>query len=288
MKNIILDTRLGLSWSETNVDVSLADIFAEDEDTLVYFTERAESVLGNTTNTEGMQFLFDDYTVEDYRRAELANFSNEIMPFLEKYFGDTFVANNYIDGEISIEITNMSYQDIETKECHHCGIMHAHSETVTLFDYPSDEKGYEVNLCSYYCLDSLQGMNYSRDFAYRTCDCCGRIICEQSPANGYLYQFKISEDGEMTCNECHRKEIYENGIDEEQLKRGKIQSNWHDWRECEEHGFTKYESYFVTDIEDFYNKIQHLFEDNLVLIENDRISILGDEGTVTVWTKPKD
>ncbi len=297
MKHIVLTIKSDTDYSgDVDVDIVLSDLFDEDDD-IGYSEAEAKSVIitNNILNADKMLFLFPGYTTEMYIKAQLGEFTSLFKAKLDDYFQKTFFENNYMNGDADVVVAEIKYLDnVETVECWHCGISHVKTSPDAIYDYPSDKEPTMVHFCSWYCYDSIKGLNYSRDFNYRECDCCGRLICEQSPSNGYLWQFHNSEDDEfdydgdgMICNECHRQKTFKNGISEEMLKDGHIQSDWHDTSELRENGFEIHESFRVTNIEEFYNQIQSLFESNLVIVENGRLSILGDEGYVTVWIKPK-
>lgn len=285
MKTVVLNVKVDADYSDDFIEVSLDDVLSEVEGNDLY--EKALQTISEVNGADNtMQFLFPDYTVEDYKRAKLAGFNELIEPLLQKHFED-FKGNNYIEKGLDLSVTELTFREVETVPCHWCETVHVKGITVDLYDHPHTTEPETVHLCSYYCLDTIQGRNFSKDFNYIECDECGRLICEQSPKNGYMLQFQPNEFGEYVCNECHRKSVFQNGISEDYFDEGRIQSDWHDRSEIEEHGFTRYETYFVTNFEDLHKQVKPLFENNLVLIENDRIAIGGSEGTVTVWVKPK-
>lgn len=298
MKHIVLTVKTETDYSgDVDIEIALSDLFDENKDE-IYSELEAKAIIttNNILNADKMLFLFPGYTTEMYAQAQLGEFASNFQAELDNFVQTTFFENNYMKfTEGDAKVTEIKYIDnVETVKCWHCDMPHVKTSPDAIYDYPSDKEPHLVHFCSWFCYDSIKGLNYSRDFNYRECFECGRLICEQSPSNGYLWQFHNVEDDEfdydgdgMICNECHRQRTFKNGISEELLKDGNIQSDWHDSSELRENGFEIHESFRVTNIEEFYNQIQSLFENNLVIVENERLSICGDEGTVNVWIKPK-
>jgi len=286
-KQTVLKVTPDFNFFEGEIEVVLFDVLENiSDDEFVKIESEINTIYGNMNNAENLPFLIPDYTTSDYKRDCMLKINKILRDYLATYF-TPFVENNYINCDIDFTVTGIDYiEGVESVECWHCGLKHLKSYPYEVYDYPSQTEPNKIHLCSYYCYDSIQGINYSKDFNYRECEECGRMICEQSPSNGYLTQFKLI-DCELICNDCHSKRTYENGIDEQLLIEGKIQSNWHTDSELEEHGFKMYNSYFVTDIDQFYGEIKHLFENHLVIVKNTSLSILGDEGYVSVWIKEK-
>lgn len=74
--------------------------------------------------------------------------------------------------------------------------------------------------CYESCADLLDNHGWS-DFRWFECTECGRMICEQSPSNGWHQQYR-EMDEEQVCLRCYEKLILENGISRKEFEEGHL------------------------------------------------------------------
>lgn len=188
---------------------------------------------------------------------------------------------------------------------------------VELFDTPWEETTELTYFGNAYLADCYRGEIYSKDFAYFTCDCCGRIICQQNPRNGWHVQMRVMNDCETLCLKCVEELTLSEGITAEEcgMRTGKTtaagiidgevyidgtvyrpkssigaKAMFHSHSELRDAGFTEGHSFYVTDEASArrvnYYMLERIAAGSTVLVDLDRMAIGGLEGYVTVWTRP--
>lgn len=155
-----------------------------------------------------------------------------------------------------------------------------------------------------YC---YKGEEYSKDYAYKECPDCQRIICEQNLSNGYVYQFKTipvyGDCDDEICSQCYEEHMKEFGADiDVMLAKRRIAGSFYSNTELREAGFEESQeinSYLVgagrngyAPEENFFSKIKQLknsgyFSERIALFDYDSMAIGGLGGYVTMWTKLK-
>ena len=86
--------------------------------------------------------------------------------------------------------------------CDCCWDKQAHADfSVSCYHTPWDDEPTEHHYCSDKCQDAHL---YQDDFQYFTCEHCGRLICEQNPANGWHVQVREWENCRI-CLKCFQK-----------------------------------------------------------------------------------
>lgn len=88
---------------------------------------------------------------------------------------------------------------------------------VELFDTPWEETTEPTYFGNAYLADCYRGVIYSKDFAYFTCDGCGREICEQNPRNGWHVQRRIINECEVICLKCLQEMLLADGVKPEEV-----------------------------------------------------------------------
>lgn len=172
-----------------------------------------------------------------------------------------------------------------------------------LWSRPFDEKPVVYYFSSYFAYDCFIGRVYSKDFGYEECQSCSREICVQNPSNGYMSQMTYVEEWDgYICNKCKEKSYLDNGVDFDKLEETRqIPTMFYNTSDIMNAGYTKYHdldyvlvgqgrsgyrdpNWFIDTLID----LKPDFENYKVIIESLSMSICGDGGYVTVWTKPKE
>jgi len=136
----------------------------------------------------------------------------------------------------------------------------------------------------------------SGSFDYIDCEGCGRMVCEQNPANGWHIQFRDHADLGYICLRCYEKEILGNGQPRSDFEGSRIRGGMFfsgDNHEPFNAGFEpvyEFEDYFVNSAE----SVRRLNEKALDLIDEgakvvtgyERLAIGGLEAYVTLFAKP--
>ena len=149
---------------------------------------------------------------------------------------------------------------------------------------------------SYYSERCMMGHEYSKDFAYFDCPDCGRIICEQNPANGWRVQYKIVNECEQVCVQCWQKEMLTNGIDFENWNEETIDGDFFSYDELKEAGFVEYSGSNMVgsghvgynDPDKFINRLKELHEEHpdwKILCNYGSMAIGGLGGYVDIYVK---
>jgi hypothetical protein len=160
---------------------------------------------------------------------------------------------------------------------------------VNVFETPWDETPTTLHVHEN-CYEDLFDISVG-SFRYFYCSPCGRYVCEQNPSNGYHAQYRII-NGEQICLQCYEKEILENGVDTEQLKEGQLPGMFFNIgnHEIKDTGYKVLkENVFINGDKTAKKWAKTLF--NLtelgwkVIVAYERLSMMGDEGTVSFYGK---
>jgi hypothetical protein len=194
-------------------------------------------------------------------------------------------------------------KDVETGlTCWQCGEpieINAPYTKIELYDSPYDSSGHEEafhveNGEQDYdsCYDRLTDTGWA-DFRYFDCEICHRMICRQSPRNGWHTQVRLINDGASEiCLRCYEEDILENGIDQESFEEGKISGLFLNDADLAEKGFERVEGFHYVHIQSkssarlYCEKALKLIEDGFIVATNyERMAIGGLEGYVSMWVK---
>lgn len=158
-----------------------------------------------------------------------------------------------------------------------------------LWDRPFDSKPRTAWFLNDRAEQCYLGDYYSKDFAWFTCEACGRTICEQNPSNGWHVQYRV-EGGYRICNKCVEEHLFEHGINEERFREeGKI----HHWLfmeddELREKGWVPQDTINIRYEDELKERILHYFNSNKkVILSMFTMAITGSEGIATIWAKDK-
>ena len=186
-------------------------------------------------------------------------------------------------------VCQQCFDGLELEECESCGRMVRSERSIhhDAYSDPWDDEEEHFIFCSEPCEDARM---YENDFAYFTCNKCSREICEQNPSNGWMTQYRTL-GGEMVCLKCYEKELYENGIPSEDLKKGDLSGMFLDDGDPKKHGFKQYDElngYIKSkgQANEVCNKLLELQADGyIVLVEYSSMAIGGLEGYCNYWIK---
>lgn len=198
------------------------------------------------------------------------------------------------DGEVTeFEVTEYT-GNLETVKCDEFDIWIYESESYQpeFYARPFDNSPKELYFSCYFAQDCYQGQIYSKDFAYFTCDCCGRTICEQNPSNGWMSQVHY-DDCSATCNKCYEEQTLENGIND-LFDGSSIPGQFYDESEILDAGWTKeYDSILAgsgykgyRDPNDAISLIQTIIDlGKKCLVNYENMAIGGLGGYVSIYSK---
>lgn len=168
-----------------------------------------------------------------------------------------------------------------------------------LYDSPFDKEGTEVAIHVENdlgerlgpCDELLEDHSFA-DFRFFECCSCLREICEQNPACGHQVQYRTTEDGSLICLQCYMAEIMEFGIPREKFEEEQISGMFLIDREMKEAGFEKVDQFsnFMINSKmraEAYCKhaLKRIDAGYRIVTSYERLSIMGDEGEVTMWIK---
>lgn len=244
---------------------------------------------GKTKKVECLVFI-DDTIIIPLKLNDINADSDAdaIKKVKDKSYGYTYAQDDIFDGDsfvFDIEVP----VDAEVVECYETElkIYEKLSAKGELFSTPYDEDGDIEHFINHIAFDAYCGQYYSKDFGYFFCDSCGRYICEQNSSNGYMTQYQYY-CYEMVCNACYEKEKLTQGMFEDEFENtmpGLFTSN----AELIENGWTEGDTIFVNNANknETLERMRKITEDKKLFIQLDRLSIMGNEGTFTYWTKEK-
>lgn len=159
-----------------------------------------------------------------------------------------------------------------------------------VYDTPWDDKARLVQFCCNKCEEAYLDES---DFCYRYCDDCGRLICVRNPANGYQTHFRDVDDGpcEEICLKCYQDRMIANGLTYEQIQAKACPGMFFDTEALEAAGYQKMVPAMLVNSKtrrDLTLEALKLYDGHKVLFDWERLSIVGNEGWVSVWAKPLD
>jgi len=164
------------------------------------------------------------------------------------------------------------------------------TDTETVYDSPwSDSR--DVSLCEECHLN-----DDNSEFSYWECNVCNRKICQRNLGNGYQSWFKHSPDDELICCACYQEDRLKNGQAEDDFLPDHtgchhIQGDFYDDGDLEKAGFAKHSDWRHKKVSqrlaaDYCNAAYQMIQnDHKVITQYRNLSIFGDEGYVTMWTK---
>lgn len=175
-----------------------------------------------------------------------------------------------------------------------------------VFDSPWAEAGRTIYVCrdgkpeSRYvesCYEALTDPGVT-DFGYFECGPCGRLVIVRCPSNGWHAYQREAEDeaGEFigyVCLACYERALFEEGCPRGAFEAGRIPGMFCDPSQLRDHGFEivdGYKDYYISGdrARTFCDHALTLIDrGQLVIVDYERLSITGDEGTVTLWSKPR-
>ncbi len=250
-------------------------MYGEEKIPQIYFTEKGGCWNIIVNELPAAQKMFFEEISESYTTLKDTLFRDILIPVEEEY------PEVYIDGKF---LTYSEYKEEEifsSKEscdwcCNHRGLeenIHGYYQS------PWDEKRYTFKLCRW-CEEEY--LNNEIEGVYQ-CGDCGREIAEN---NGMRTNMRyIEEDCCLVCMKCLQEGWFRDGM--ESFKEG----DFFNYKELEENGYTKHESYFCRSDES-YNEVGREFdrlqgEGNKVIVDIEA-SGMGVEHYLEIWVKEED
>ena len=164
--------------------------------------------------------------------------------------------------------------------------------TYDLFDTPWKTAPRKTWFCSDECQEAYMS---SGSFDYEACESCDRLVCQQNPANGWMWQFRTHATIGEVCLRCYEKEILENGQPRSDFENSRINGGmFFSYGNGEAHNadfweVEGYENYFINDGESarrFNMKAMSLVDSgHKVITGYERLAIGGLEGYATMLAK---
>jgi hypothetical protein len=192
------------------------------------------------------------------------------------------------------------YQKLHEAEQLHfwpCGFLEKHHHPrggfAELYDTPWDEK---PKVRYFHSEECEEAYTKSGSFDYAECEKCGRTVCEQNPANGWMWQFRNHPELGYIDLRCYQKAILEHGQPRSDFTGSQIRGGmffcWNN-TEAREAGFEEvsdYSDFFVQTKDaarDFNRKALELIDSgHKVIIAMERMAIGNLEGYITLMSKP--
>jgi len=159
-------------------------------------------------------------------------------------------------------------------------------EGVYAYDTPWEDEGRDIHFCGAECREAYL---YSGDFQYQDCPACQRLICQQNPGNGYMWQFRNE-----ICLRCYEQEILENGCDPAKFKARTLPGMFFSWDNSEplDAGFEyvpHYKNAFINGDLDAGDAcavaLDLIKRGGKVICGYENLSICGDEGFISLFCK---
>jgi hypothetical protein len=217
---------------------------------------------------------------------------------LDKVIGPNMIIPGFLSVPAMVEkadrITNYIWdrRNRLKQECHNlCGKSAKKYYVSEVYETPWEDEPTLKHFCSEECQEAYL---YGGDFAYFTCDICGREVCQQNPSNGWMVQYRY-EDDMMYCLKCYEEEILANGHREEIFKRGQIPGMFLNDSDLINAGYEEvkhFENRFINNpvnAKPVIDKALELINNGFKIVVNyERMAIGGLEGYVTLWAKNND
>jgi len=164
--------------------------------------------------------------------------------------------------------------------------------TRELYDTPWED---EPKVRFFHSDECEEAYTRSGSFDYVDCEACGRTVCEQNPANGWMMQFREHKELGYVCLKCYETEILENGQPRSDFAGSRIGGGMFfsgDNREPLNAGYDyvyEFRDFFVSGPETarrFNRKALELIDgSHRVVTGYERLAIGGLEGYVSMFAK---
>lgn len=165
----------------------------------------------------------------------------------------------------------------------------------TVYDNPHSDHGREIHLCD----DTCHIEDDNSEFSYWYCEQCDRYICQRNPGNGYQSWFKRADNGDdLICCACYQNDHLARGQPVEDFRRDhaagtySMKGDFYDDSDLEQAGFSKVPEWTGAKIQGdksaatYCQHAEDLCMNGAAVITQYRsLSIIGNEGFVTMWTR---
>ena len=179
----------------------------------------------------------------------------------------------------------MENMDKEKKECYFCE--EEIPDKIEYYDVsyhlnPWNEDTKDIKVC-----EECSNSGYESE-SYFMCETCNRNI---TLSNG-ITKWSRYIDEETICLKCLQEEYFENGIPKDKLENNSINAGmFYDNSDLIENGFTNKETKFIrseSSITQTNETCYKLSDKYKVIIKYERVSIIGNEGNISIWIKEKE
>lgn len=159
-----------------------------------------------------------------------------------------------------------------------------------VYHTPWEDNPHEIRFCSENCEEEYL---HSGDFSYFYCEGCNREVCEQNPRNGWMIQYRITNDSEQVCLRCYEEDILKNGQPDEDYEGDKINGgmffSYGNLEPLRADYETLLEDFFIGSSQAAaeYNKMarDYINQGYQLITCYERLAIGGLEGTITLMGK---
>lgn len=176
-----------------------------------------------------------------------------------------------------------------TFECYSCGDNcvweDGEARQAEFFDNPHSDK----SVTGYLCDDCVDGSSHLVEFGYDPCESCDRYICNRNPRNGYQTWFR-----QGVCCACYQEEMLERGqplSDFEGVSSG-VKGDFYDDCDLIKAGYAVVAGSTNVKVTNAQARayrqtaLSFVQAGDAIITQYVSLSILGDEGYVTMWRRP--
>lgn len=191
--------------------------------------------------------------------------------------------------------TEVLVEETRTVECFVCEqqqqVPSDSAREETIYNNPHANNGENIHLC-----DDCHLEDENHEFAYWLCSYCDRYICQRNPGNGYQGWFKRDVLEDLMCCACYQTKTLKDGQPREEFMSEPsgyhyLQGEFYDDADLEQAGYSKVPKFIHVKMTRAQSADYCEHADKLcgrgaaVVTQYQNLSILGDEGYVTMWSR---
>jgi hypothetical protein len=276
---------------------------------LVFNDENFDRLTDNWKDRRNWDDFEDPDAILEYMRTYITEeiqaektdsmFREDRKSYLRDFF---FYDDKRQIGPDSIDIVEIEVENLDTSKCDETDYEFYTELGINpdWYNSPFDKTPSDWHFCCYYAMDCREGRVYSKDWNFFYCEHCGRTISEQCMSNGWHTYYRLLNDCEMVCLDCIEKINLEVGItieditdeDGSLIKYIPSKAMFFNTDALEEWTCEYSDSSIRVCGEDSAVRVietikSYLDNNQMVIIDLDRMAIGGLEGYVSIYHKEK-